>query len=82
VEDVPAAIKLFADAGYDPLFTMNSGGGLHIAFIDCLETWGYYIEMHEPTQDFWKLFKAAHENWDGKDPWRKFDIQQIMAKEA
>jgi hypothetical protein len=80
VEDFDAAMSHFADAGFEPLFTMEaSGSGLRVAYIDCLDAWGHYVEIHAPMPEFWGIFKAAAENWDGKDPWRKFDIQAFMS---
>jgi hypothetical protein len=72
VEDYEAAIKQFADAGFEPLFTMESGGGLKVAYIDCYKVWGHYLEIHAPIQGFWDMVKAAAQDWDGKDPYRKF----------
>jgi hypothetical protein len=71
VDDFDGAVKLFADAGYEPLFTMVSGGGLRVAYIDCYKTWGHYIEIHAPMDGFWNMIKQAAATWDGTDVWRK-----------
>jgi catechol 2,3-dioxygenase-like lactoylglutathione lyase family enzyme len=72
VDDIDAAIKEFADAGFEPLFTMTSGGGMRVAFIDTLEAWGHYVEMHVPQEGFWNMVAAAAKDWDGTNVYRKF----------
>jgi len=72
VDDYDKAIALFADAGYKPLFTMESGGGLQVAYIDCTKTLGHYVEIHAPIPSMWNAVKQAAENWDGKEVWKKF----------
>ncbi|MDR1184522.1 MAG: VOC family protein [Coriobacteriales bacterium] len=71
VDDLDAALKEFADAGYDPLFIMESGGGLRVAYIDCKEKWGHYVELHAPIHSFWDKVAAAAKDWDGTNVWRK-----------
>ncbi len=71
VSDYDAAIKLFADNGFEPLFTMTSGAGMRVAYIDTYKVWGHYLEIHNPIEGFWGMVKAASEDWDGSDPWRK-----------
>jgi hypothetical protein len=71
VDDFDGAIKEFADAGFEPLFTMTSGGGLRVAYIDCTKVLGHYLEIHAPIEGFWNMIKQAAENWDGTDVWRK-----------
>jgi hypothetical protein len=74
VDDFDGALKLFGDAGYEPLFTMTSGQGLRVAYIDCMKTWGHYLEIHAPIDGFWNMIKQAAANWDGKDVWRKLGM--------
>ncbi len=71
VEDYDAAIKHFADLGFSPLFEFTSGQGLRVAYIDTYDKWGHYLEIHAPIEGFWNMIKAASENWDGSDVWRK-----------
>jgi hypothetical protein len=71
VDDFDAALKEFGDAGFEPLFTMTSGGGLRVAYIDCTKVWGHYVEIHAPMDQFWNMIKRAAESWDGSDVWRK-----------
>jgi hypothetical protein len=72
VDDFDGAIKQFAEAGFKPLFTMTSGGGLRVAYIDLTSVYGHYLEIHAPIKSFWDMVAAAAKDWDGKDPWRKF----------
>jgi hypothetical protein len=72
VEDFDGAIKEFADAGFEPLFTMESGGGLRVAYIDCKEKWGHYVEIHAPIQGFWNMIADLPKDWDGSNPYSKF----------
>ncbi|MCL1798544.1 MAG: VOC family protein [Eggerthellaceae bacterium] len=71
VDDFDGTLELFADAGFEPLFTMQSGGGLRVAYIDLTDTLGHCLEIHAPIQSFWGMVKKAAEDWDGTDPWRK-----------
>ncbi|MCL1847549.1 MAG: VOC family protein [Coriobacteriia bacterium] len=73
VEDFDGALKLFADAGFSTLFTLEAPG-MSVAYIDTLEALGHYIEIHAPIPQMWNIFKQAAENWDGKDPWRKLEF--------
>ncbi|MDR1358668.1 MAG: VOC family protein [Coriobacteriales bacterium] len=71
VDDFDAALAHFDSLGYQPLFTMESGGGLRVAYIDLLADYGHYLEIHAPIKQVWDMFKKASEDWDGSDPWRK-----------
>ena len=71
VADYDEAMKHFEDSGFKPLFTMVSGQGLEVAYIDTYEALGHYLEIHAPIEGFWGMIKAAAENWDGSDAWRK-----------
>lgn len=71
VDDYDAAVKQFADAGFDPLFTFTSGGGLRVAYIDCMEKLGHYVEMHNSVKPFWEMIQKASVDWDGTNPYRK-----------
>jgi hypothetical protein len=70
-DDFDGALKEFANAGFEPLFTMTSGGGLRVAYIDCMKVWGHYVEIHNPIEGFWGMVAAAAKDWDGTDVWRK-----------
>jgi len=70
VDDFDAALKHFADAGYEPLFTFQSGGGLQVAYIDLSEEFGHFLEIHTPQEGMWNMIKGTAEDWDGTDPWR------------
>ena len=72
VDDFDAALEQFAKAGFEPLFTMESGGGLRVAYIDLTSRFGHYLEVHAPIKPFWDMIAAAAKDWDGSDPWRKF----------
>ena len=66
-DDYDAAVKAFADAGCDIVFSFISGGGLKVAFFDCRELLGHYIEMHAPQEAFWNMIRDSALEWDGKD---------------
>ncbi|MDR1358157.1 MAG: VOC family protein [Coriobacteriales bacterium] len=73
VDDFDGAMKIFTDAGYEPLFTMESGNGMRVAYIDLTRTLGHYLEMHRPIKQIWDIYAAAARDWDGvTDPWRPF----------
>lgn len=72
VDDYEAAIKHFADLGFEPLMSMQSGGGLKVAYIDCYDKWGHYVEVHNPIEGMWNMVAQAAKEWDGKNPYRKF----------
>jgi hypothetical protein len=72
VDDFEGALQQFADAGFKPLFKFQSGGGLQVAYIDCMDTWGHCLEIHSPmVKPFWEKIQQASLNWDGQDVWRK-----------
>lgn len=71
VDDLDKAVKEFADAGFEVAMRFTSGGGLQVAYVDCVDTWGYYVEMHAPIEGFWNMIKKAAEDWDGSEPYRK-----------
>lgn len=71
VDDLEAALKEFAEAGFEVAMRFESGGGLQVAYVDCRDPWGYYIELHAPIERFWDMIKQAAEAWDGKDPYRR-----------
>lgn len=71
VEDFEEALQEFARAGFEPLFSMESGG-LRVAYIDCMKQWGHCVEIHEPSiKPFWEMIQEASVDWDGKDIWRQ-----------
>lgn len=72
VDDPEEAKAHFKNLGFEPSLLMESGGGLTIAYMDCVEKWGHQIEIHAPIQGMWDMVKQAAEEWDGADPYRKF----------
>ncbi len=74
VDDLEAAIEEFKQAGFDVAMRFASGGGLEVAYVDCVDTWGYYVEMHAPIERFWGMVKQAADNWDGSEPYRKIQM--------
>lgn len=65
VDDFDAAVKEWEDAGYEVAMLMESGGGLRVAYIDCLKELGQYVEIHNPQPFLIDKCKEARENWDG-----------------
>lgn len=71
VDDYDATLEHFAGFGIEPLFSFVSGGGLRVAYMDTYELLGHYLEIHAPIEGFWNMIKAAADNWDGTEVWRK-----------
>jgi len=78
VDDFDAALAHFDSLGYKPLFTMESGGGMKVAYIDLLKDYGHYLEIHAPIKQVWDIYAAAAKDWDGTEPWRSF--KELMAQ--
>lgn len=70
VDDFDQAVKDFEDAGYEVAMIMESSGGLKVAYVDCLEDWGQYVEFHNPQPYLVEMCKKNAEGWDGSDPYR------------
>ena len=49
---------------------MESSGGLTVAYIDCLDAWGHYVEIHNPQPYLVDLCRNLARDWDGTDPYR------------
>lgn len=67
VDDFDGALKDFADAGFKPSQIMESGAGLKIAYVDCREVWGHYVEIHNPQSAMNILNQKLTEAWDGNE---------------
>lgn len=70
VDDFDAAIRDFAEAGFEVAMLMESSGGLTVAYIDCLDAWGHYVEIHNPQPYLVDLCRNLARDWDGTDPYR------------
>lgn len=70
VDDFDGAVKDFANCGFEVAMLMVSSGGLEVAYIDCLDAWGHYVEIHNPQPYLIDMCKTLAENWDGTDPFR------------
>ena len=66
-DDYDAGVKQFADAGCEIVFSFVSGSGLRVAFFDCRDLLGHYIEMHAPQEAFWNMIRDNALEWDGKE---------------
>lgn len=71
VDDPQKALSDFARAGFQPAMIMTSGNGLEVAYADCRDPWGHYVEIHTPIPSFWNMIKQRGDEWDGADPYRK-----------
>ena len=71
VDDFEGAVKDFEDAGFEVAMLMKSSGGLTVAYVDCLDVWGHYVEIHNPQPYLVDMCKKLAEGWDGSDPFRK-----------
>lgn len=71
VDDFDGALNDFAEAGFEPAQLMESGQGLKIAYIDCREVWGHYVEIHAPQTVMNDLNKKMKDAWDGTSPYIK-----------
>lgn len=74
VDDLDGAIKEFADAGFEVCYDFTSGGGMRVVYVDCVEKYGHFVEMHQPIEGFWNMIKKAAEDWDGTDPYRMIQM--------
>ena len=75
VDDLEQAISDFQANGFEVAMRFSSGGGLEVAYIDCVEALGHYVEMHAPINGFWDMVKQASVDWDGINPFRKMGSQ-------
>lgn len=71
-KDMPAEIARFEQAGFAVASTLWSY--VDVAYIDCREAIGCFVELHGANQviyDLFELFRRSHEEWDGvTDPVR------------
>lgn len=70
VDDFDAAVEDFEEAGFEVAMLMESSGGLKVAYVDCLDVWGHYVEIHNPQLYLVDMCKKIAEGWDGTDPYR------------
>ena len=70
VDDFDGAVRDFEDAGFEVAMLMESSGGLKVAYIDCLDVWGHYVEIHNPQPFLVDMCRNLAEGWDGADPYR------------
>ena len=70
VDDFDKAVQDFEDAGFEVAMLMDSSGGLRVAYVDCLDAWGHYVEIHNPQPFLIDMCKNLSKNWDGTDPVR------------
>lgn len=77
-DDVDAVIEDFTKAGYEVAMEMVSGGGLHVAYFDCREALGTYVEVNAPMEQLYMGIKMQHDNWDGTRPLRS--IAELMGR--
>lgn len=71
VDDFDGAVADFKAAGFEPAMIMESSGGLKVAYIDCLDAWGHYVEIHNPQPFLVDMCRNLAKDWDGSDPFRK-----------
>ena len=70
VDDFDAAVEDFEEAGFEVAMLMESSGGLKVAYVDCLDVWGHYVEIHNPQPYLVDMCKKIAEGWDGTDQYR------------
>ncbi|MGN0078361.1 MAG: VOC family protein [Coriobacteriales bacterium] len=70
VDDFDGAVRDFKDAGFEVAMLMQSSGGLQVAYVDCLDAWGHYVEIHNPQPYLVDMCRKLAEDWDGTDPVR------------
>lgn len=71
VDDFDAAVQDFKDAGFEVAMLMESSGGLQVAYVDCLDVWGHYVEIHNPQPYLVDMCRSLAKDWDGSDPYRE-----------
>jgi catechol 2,3-dioxygenase-like lactoylglutathione lyase family enzyme len=69
VDDFDAACKEFEDAGFEQAMLMDTGGGM-TAYYDCVDKWGYFVEVQEPMPILHDVGKDMRDEWDGTRPYR------------
>ena len=66
VSNVSDEIKRFNEAGYETACTL--WGGDYVAYMDCRQDMGCYVELHGDApliRDLFDGWKRTHEEWDG-----------------
>lgn len=71
-KDMEREVARFTDAGFEVASTLHSY--VPVAYLDCREVLGFFVELHGRNADVDELFREireAHEGWDGvTDPIR------------
>lgn len=73
VDDLPAAIAHFEEAGYEIIFRGAMPQGTNVVMIDTARTLGHVTELYEYSDEIRGLFEAvknASVGFDGTDPVR------------
>lgn len=68
-------LSAYQRRGYGLAYTASVPGMGRAAFVDTYEDFGFFVEVMETTPvifDALEICKAAHKDWDGKDPVRQF----------
>lgn len=70
VDDLDQAVADFKEAGFEIALEMWSSQGMHVVYMDTVDAFGHYVEMHTPQPYLIDLNKKMREGWDGTDPFR------------
>lgn len=65
-DDVEKSIQEFLDAGFDLAMRLTSVG-IEVAYFDCRDSLGCYIEIAAPQEDLYEGIAGMTEDWDGKE---------------
>lgn len=73
VDDLPAAMRGFEEAGHPAALYAEVMPGAGFAMMDCVAELGHFIELYEPTETLlgvYDLVRSSARGWDGSEPIR------------
>ncbi|WP_172135818.1 VOC family protein [Adlercreutzia sp. ZJ473] len=65
-DDLEQTVKEFEEAGFELAMRLTSSG-FEVAYFDCRDAFGHYIEVSAPQEDFYEGLAALAEEWDGEN---------------
>jgi hypothetical protein len=77
VPDLQASIREFEQAGHETGLYAEVAPGLGFAMMDCLEKYGHFIELYEPTAPLVRVYetvRSAAQGFDGSNLFRPFRV--------
>lgn len=77
VDNLPAAMKEFEEAGFPEGFYGEVQPGAGFAMMDATKQFGHFVELYEPTPPLLGVYhkvESAAQNFDGTDVIRSFSL--------